>query len=180
MKIMRPKTRHIDIHYFFIKDVLKRENITLAHCPTEEMLADFYTKPLQGSLFRKMRDYIMGHSASLNEERVEKSPNKLICEPGNETEFEVGLDNGTEQIVPGVVNGDAIDVNSCGQEQPAREIKPAQPECQINPAHKIEPAPPACKTYADVVKSYADVVKGIDREKKVKFYTSSHSFKIIQ
>ena len=37
------------------------------------MIADFYTKPLQGSLFRKMRDFIMGHSDSLNVERVENN-----------------------------------------------------------------------------------------------------------
>jgi hypothetical protein len=28
-------------------------------CPTKEMVADFWTKPLQGSHFRKLRDYIM-------------------------------------------------------------------------------------------------------------------------
>ena len=42
------KSRHIDIRYFFIKDVLKRENINLQHCSTKRMIADFYTKPLQG------------------------------------------------------------------------------------------------------------------------------------
>jgi hypothetical protein len=31
------------------------------HCPTKEMLANFFTKPLRGSLFRKFRDVIMGH-----------------------------------------------------------------------------------------------------------------------
>ena len=67
------KSRHIDIRYFFIKDVLRRENINLQYCPTEDMIADFYTKPLQGSLFRKMRDFIMGHSDSLNAERVENN-----------------------------------------------------------------------------------------------------------
>ncbi len=29
-------------------------------CPTKKMVADFMTKPLQGSLFRELRDYIMG------------------------------------------------------------------------------------------------------------------------
>jgi hypothetical protein len=67
------KSRHIDIRYFFIKDVLRRENISLEYCPTEEMIGDFYTKPLQGALFRKMRSFIMGHSDSLNEERVENN-----------------------------------------------------------------------------------------------------------
>ena len=44
----------------FIKDVLKRENIELKHCPTENMVADFYTKPLVGKKFTFFRDYIMG------------------------------------------------------------------------------------------------------------------------
>ena len=42
----------------------------MVHCPTERMIADYYTKPLQGSLFRKMRDIIMGHIAFPDEERV--------------------------------------------------------------------------------------------------------------
>jgi hypothetical protein len=44
-----PNSRHIDIRYFFIKDRLEIENMTVKHCPTEQMLADFFTKPLQGS-----------------------------------------------------------------------------------------------------------------------------------
>ena len=64
------KSRHIHIRYFFIKDILKRENIELVHCSTERMIADYYTKPLQGSLFRKMRDIIMGLIAFPDEERV--------------------------------------------------------------------------------------------------------------
>ena len=56
---------------FFIKDVLKRENIELRHCPTERMIADYFTKPLQGSLFRKMRDIIMGVTLFPVEKRVE-------------------------------------------------------------------------------------------------------------
>ncbi len=35
--------------------------MNVQHCPTEQMLADFFTKPLQGNLFRKFRDVIMGH-----------------------------------------------------------------------------------------------------------------------
>jgi hypothetical protein len=31
----------------------------VAYCSTEEMVADFFTKPLQGVLFRKFRDQIM-------------------------------------------------------------------------------------------------------------------------
>ena len=60
-KSCRPKSRHIDIRYFFIKDRLDLEHMNVQHCPTEQMLADFFTKPLQGNLFRKFRDVIMGH-----------------------------------------------------------------------------------------------------------------------
>ena len=54
------KSRHIHNRYFWIKDRLSVDNINLIYCPTEIMLADFFTKPLQGSLFKMMRDYIMG------------------------------------------------------------------------------------------------------------------------
>lgn len=73
-------SRHIDIRYFFIKDRIKTEGISIRHCPTEQMLADFFTKPLQGSLFRKFRNVILGyeHTGTLtkmvpvtHEERVE-------------------------------------------------------------------------------------------------------------
>jgi hypothetical protein len=55
-----PKTRHMNIRYFFIKDRLQSENIQVKYCPTESMLADFFTKPLQGRLFRKFRAVLLG------------------------------------------------------------------------------------------------------------------------
>jgi hypothetical protein len=53
-------TRHINIQYFFISDWVNMKEVSLHWCPTKEMVADFWTKPLQGSHFRKLRDYIMG------------------------------------------------------------------------------------------------------------------------
>jgi hypothetical protein len=32
----------------------------ICHCPTALKVGDFFTKPLQGALFRKVRDMIMG------------------------------------------------------------------------------------------------------------------------
>ena len=55
------KSRHINIRYFWIKDRVQSEGITIRHCPTLEMLADFFTKPLQGHLFRRFRDVVLGH-----------------------------------------------------------------------------------------------------------------------
>jgi hypothetical protein len=56
------KSRHIHIRYFWIKDRTENSGIVIRHCPTLEMLADFFTKPLQGNLFRRFRDVILGHS----------------------------------------------------------------------------------------------------------------------
>jgi hypothetical protein len=33
-------------------------------CPTKQMVADFMTKPIQGSHFGHLRDYIMGRGCS--------------------------------------------------------------------------------------------------------------------
>jgi hypothetical protein len=35
------KTRHIDIRYFWMKDRIKSERISIVHCPREIMLANF-------------------------------------------------------------------------------------------------------------------------------------------
>ena len=39
---------------------MDKGEVTIEYCPTEDMLADFFTKPLQGALFRKFRAVIMG------------------------------------------------------------------------------------------------------------------------
>ena len=54
------RTRHINIHYFFITDQVNMKKVANEWCPTKMIVADFMTKPLQGSHFRNLRDYIMG------------------------------------------------------------------------------------------------------------------------
>ncbi len=36
------------------------KEISIDWCPTKKMVDDYMTKPLQGNLFRELRDYIMG------------------------------------------------------------------------------------------------------------------------
>jgi len=49
-------TRHIDnIRYFFIKHYLDSKDVNIEYLPTESMIADILTKPLQGSLFKTLR-----------------------------------------------------------------------------------------------------------------------------
>ena len=56
--------------------------MSLKYCPTEKMIADFLTKPLQGNLFRKLREVLMGRGTvksldipedQATQERVEKN-----------------------------------------------------------------------------------------------------------
>ena len=51
---------HIDVRYFFFKDSIESNKISIAYCSTEHMLAYLFTKALQGSLFTKFCDVIMG------------------------------------------------------------------------------------------------------------------------
>ncbi len=53
-------TKHINVRYFFITDRISKGEVCVQWCPTRDMLADFMTKPLQGSIFKKFRDIIMG------------------------------------------------------------------------------------------------------------------------
>ena len=54
------QTRHIDRGFFWVSDLVARGVINVVFCPTLSMVADFFTKPLTGSLFSSMRGYILG------------------------------------------------------------------------------------------------------------------------
>ena len=54
-------SRHVNIRYFFVKDRVDKGEISVKYCPTHLMLADFFTKPLNGKLFHLFRDVIMGY-----------------------------------------------------------------------------------------------------------------------
>jgi hypothetical protein len=56
------QTRHIEIGYFWVADLALRGHIVIEFCPTLAMIADFFTKPLQGALFTKLRACVLGHS----------------------------------------------------------------------------------------------------------------------
>ncbi len=80
------RTRHINIRYFFITDRVNRKEIIIGWCPTKKMVADFMTKPLQGSNFRYLIDNIMGRVCSTKPKHdvisVGKKTNKAVTKKG--------------------------------------------------------------------------------------------------
>ena len=54
-------TRHMNVRYFFLVDRIKSKEIRIEYCPTGIMIADYFTKALQGLLFRQLRAMIMGN-----------------------------------------------------------------------------------------------------------------------
>jgi hypothetical protein len=145
-----PNSRHIDIRYFFVADRLKREDFKIKYCPTEQMLADFFTKPLQGSLFRKLRDVILGskHISTLTEQEPVASKER------------VGIDSEVSVIV----GGDATD---------PKALKRTDVQKKRLDAQKGEGETGSSKQALGKV-SYAQIVKGartaVDRKvKKVHF-----------
>lgn len=45
---------------FFMKDRVDKKEFTIEYCPTGEMIADHFTKPLQGHVFNTLQSIIMG------------------------------------------------------------------------------------------------------------------------
>ena len=87
-------SKHIAIKYFGVTDQIKNGNIKIVHCPTKQMIADFFTKPLQGASFHLFRNVIIGwahisivYSAYVvTKERVGNNKNEANGNKVNKTE----------------------------------------------------------------------------------------------
>lgn len=70
------RTKHLDIRYFYVKDLIDRGVIKLSHCISEEMIADFFTKPIQGKKFSIMRDIMLNNQTPGEHRSVLVNKNK--------------------------------------------------------------------------------------------------------
>ena len=56
--VQHSKTKHIEIRYPFIRDLVERKIVCLEYIPTERQNADIFTKPLDISKFETLRQVI--------------------------------------------------------------------------------------------------------------------------
>ena len=49
------KTKHIDINYHYIRELVLSNQIEIQYCPTSDMLADIFAKGLSAEIFNKLR-----------------------------------------------------------------------------------------------------------------------------
>ena len=53
------RTRHFDIKLFYITDLISRDEVSVEYCPSDDMIADYMSKPVMGAKFKKFRNLIM-------------------------------------------------------------------------------------------------------------------------
>ena len=53
------RTRHIWIRWFFVQDKIRSGEVSLEHCPTKDVVGNFFTNPLQAKAFCKFRKLIL-------------------------------------------------------------------------------------------------------------------------
>ena len=63
------RTKRIRASYLFIKDKIAKGELTVEHCPTEEMWADILTKPKEGKSFRVFRSNLMNCAEDYSDEK---------------------------------------------------------------------------------------------------------------
>ena len=56
------KTKHIDRRHYFIRECVENRLLRVPFVPTNDNVADFFTKPLMGKDFFRMRDKVMNVS----------------------------------------------------------------------------------------------------------------------
>ena len=56
------RTKHIDVRFHFIRELVSSGAIAVEYVPTTEQRGDILTKALVGPIFREHRDFLMNSS----------------------------------------------------------------------------------------------------------------------
>jgi len=53
--VMHGRSKHIDVRFHFLRDLIKDGELVLKHCKTDEQITDIMTKPLKLEVFERLR-----------------------------------------------------------------------------------------------------------------------------
>ena len=157
-------TKHINVRYYFIKDRILSGELSVQHCPTKQMLADHFTKPLQGELFRKFRAELMNIPEDIDMSQMgwdgTGHPKGVTWKLHNET------DPACPQECVGDYDGPSVDVvvtahEKCNKRR--RDAKCPGPSILLDKKDRSEGSLRNSSTYSRPVASkasYAQILKG--------------------
>ena len=74
------RTRHMNIKYFYVTDQVKQGHLKIEYCPTDQMIADYFTKPTTGSTFAKLWELVMNTPFPTESESNAKMVSFSQCE----------------------------------------------------------------------------------------------------
>ena len=130
------RTRHIDIRYFFITDRIAKKEVRVEHCPTKDMLADMFTKPLQGALFRKLRNRVLNIKDSTAWVNIHNSELQECVGSRQVSRHHSGKKDGQTYM---------SDENNSGANEwvlvKRKKSKPSQPTIRAAPLRKVKDDP---------------------------------------
>jgi len=62
-QVLRKGQDILTSNYFMSQFLVERNEVTIEYCSTDEMMADFFTKPLVGNKFGKEKKKIMNNTS---------------------------------------------------------------------------------------------------------------------
>ena len=59
--VNRQRSKHIDIKYHFLREVVRNRKVEIHYCPTAKMVADMFTKPATRVKLTKFKTFLFGN-----------------------------------------------------------------------------------------------------------------------
>jgi hypothetical protein len=128
------RTRHINIRYFFITDRIAKKEVAVQYCPTKQMVADYFTKPLQGALFYKFRDQILGLAPMESIHVVQRS---VLESNLPSTGDKKSPKRGSPRQATGIINGPKDDARKRLKVAPSQRTWAEVARSNIRPAKSV-------------------------------------------
>lgn len=58
--VCRQRSKHVDIKYNFVRSAHTEGKISIEYCPTTDMVADVFTKPVTKAKLERFNEYLFG------------------------------------------------------------------------------------------------------------------------